>query len=271
MPGAYMKIAAAVIAGLMACSAGWAKEPAVLEQGRALLAGASYYDAVIALEPLLLQKDKSKAQQEAYIIADKACRKLVLEEHLLMREYETLYPLGSGTGPGDMKWEKILALNRLGAGITYDGMAGDYDYSYDLLRTLVKKYPDSKYAPAARFYVIRPGINDLAEVERELRELAAYVKKYPGLKEADLARLKTARINDNLWETLGQNGWPPFSSGDTDKDRERGAQSREKALKQYEKLLKGSKLDAATVKGIGERYKELKAFKISGRYYIISD
>lgn len=268
---ADVKAFVVVFGCLLFPAVGWTADFNVLDKSRELMAGTSYYEAVVVMEPLLLQKEKSDAQQESYVIAENALKKLVLEEFILMREYETLYPIGSGSGPGDMEWEKIKMLNRLGAGITYDRLGGAYDYHHDFLRALVKRYPDSRYAPAARFYNIRPGINEIKEVERELRELSAYINKYPDLKESELARLKIARINDNLWESLDQNGWPPFSSGDADKDKERAARSRRTALRLYEKLFKSDKLDAATTKEINERYKALKAFKNSGRYYIISD
>lgn len=247
-----------------------AKGPA-LGISRQLMSGASYYEAVMVLEPLLLQKEKSAAQQEAYFIAEKALRKLVLEEYLLMREYETLYPLGSGTGPGDMKWEKIITLNRLGAGITYDSMGGAYDYHHGFLRALLKKYPDGKYAPYAEFYVIWPGRNELPEVEREERELRSYIKKYPERKEADLARLKLARINDNLWDTLYHRDWPPFQSGDAEKDKSRAEECRRAAMALYKGLLKSRHLSKQDREDVKDRYDGLNSLRHSGRYYIISD
>jgi hypothetical protein len=265
-----IKLYLSVFICLSAVSLCRAQDP-VLGISRQLLAGASYYEAVTVLEPLLLQEKKSRAQQEAYTIAEEALRKLVLEEYILIREYETLYPPGSGTGPGDMKWEKITALNRLGAGITYDHMAGAYDYHHDFLRALVKKYPESKYAAAARFYTIRPGINELSEVEREQGELRAYIRKYPGLKEADLARLKIARINDNLWDTLYHGRWPPFHSGDKGKDKARAEECRREAMKLYKGLLKSRHLSNQDLKDVADRYYGLESLKHSGRYYIISD
>lgn len=267
---AKIKLCLSVFVWLGAASLCRAEAPA-LGISRQLMAGASYYEAVTVLEPLLLQNKKSVAQQVAYTIAEKALRKLVLEEYILIREYETLYPLGSGAGPGDMKWEKIITLNRLGAGITHDNMAGAYDYHHDFLRALVKKYPDSKYAAAARFYVIRPGINELKEVERELLELHAYIKKYPGLQESDLAKLKLARINDNLWDTLYHGRWPPFSSGDREKDKARAEEYRRAAMALYKGLLKSRHLSKQDLEDIKDRYNGLNSLKHSGRYYIISD
>lgn len=267
---ATIKLYLAVFVWLGAVSLCRAEAPA-LGISRQLMAGASYYEAVTVLESLLLQKEKSGAQQEAYTIAEKALKKLVLEEYILIREYETLYPLGSGRGPGDMKWEKITVLNRLGAGITYDNMAGAYDYHHDFLRALVKKYPGSKYAAAARFYIIRPGINEMKEVERELRELHAYIKKYPDLKEADLARLKIARINDNLWDTLYHGRWPPFHSGDSEKDKSRAEECRLAAIKLYKGLSKSRHLSMEDLEIVKDRYGGLNSLKHSGRYYIISD
>lgn len=248
----------------------FAAEPQALEQGRALMAGASYYAAVVALDPLLLGQEKSDAQQEAYFLADKACVVMTTEyEYLLILEFEKLHGLSTGK---DMEWEKIKTLNRLGAGITWSHMGGAYDYQRAFLRKLVERYPEGSYAPAARFYIIRPGVNDEKEVQRELRELRAYIKKYPDLREKDLARLKTARIYDNLWELLFEG--PPgrvFSSGDRKKDLKRAADSRLKALAIYRELLKSDKLDAAALKEIKDRLAGLKALKSSGRFYIFSD
>jgi len=219
----------------------------------------------------LLQKEKSVAQQEAYTIAEEALRKLVLEEYILIREYETIYPIGSGTGPGDMKWEKITELNRLGAGITFDNMAGAYDYHHAFLRTYLEKYPDGKYAPAAEFYTIRPGRNELSEVERELKELYAYVKKYPEGKESDKARLKIARINDNLWDLLYHSGWPPFSSGNKGRDEARAEECRRTSLSLYKRLLKSRYLSPEELKEAKERYDGLVSLKHSAVYFITYD
>ncbi len=262
----------AFIAAIAACSwvPAFAADTQVLEQGRALMSGASYYAAVVALEPLLLGQEKSDAQQEAYFLADKACMVMTTEyEYLLILEFEKLHGLSTGK---DMEWAKIKTLNRLGAGITWSHMGGTYDYQRAFLRKLVERYPDGSYAPAARFYVIRPGVNDENEVQRELRELRAYIKNYPDLKEKDLARLKIARIYDNLWELLFEG--PPgrvFSSGDREKDLKRAADSRMKALAIYRELVKSDKLDAATLKEINDRRAWLKALKPSGRFYIFSD
>lgn len=243
-------------------------EVSILDKSRELLKGASYYEAITTLEPLLLQKEKSDDQQEAYLVADKICR-ILIHDYLLMREFESIYGLSSGK---DMEWEKIKVLNRLGARISYSTMAGEYDYNYAFLGTLLNKYPDSRYAPAAKFYMITPGYNEAKDVERELRELKGYVGKYPDLKETDLARLKIARINDNLWQILSEDyGREPFGSGDRDKDAKRAAKCRLEALRQYKLVLNDRKVDENILKGVRTRYGELKGFKRTNRYWILND
>ena len=249
---------------------GRAEDASLLDKSRELMKGASYYAAIMTLEPLLLQKEKSDDQQEAYLIADKICGIFVNDyDYLLMREFESIYGLSSGK---DMQWEKIKALNRLGAGITYDQMAGSYDYQYAFLKTLLERYPDSPHAPAAKFYMIRPGFNVIKDVELELQELNRYVKKYPDLKESDLARLKIARINDNLWQILSSDyGREQFTGGDRDKDAKRAAKSRLTALNLYKIVLTNKKIDVKTLQEVRERYVDLKKLKLTNRYWILND
>ncbi|HOI41383.1 MAG TPA: hypothetical protein PK523_00425 [Elusimicrobiales bacterium] len=243
-------------------------ETSALEISRSLMAGASYYEAVVALEPLLLGKEKSAAQMEAYHLADLISNKLI-GEFLLIAEFEKLPR--TTTYPEHLKWEKIVSLNRLGAGITYDHLCGCYDYHHAFLRTLLERYPDGKYAPAAEFYTIQPGRNELSEVERELKELYAYIKKYPEGKESDKARLKIARINDNLWDLLYHGGWPPFSSGDKAGDGKRAEACRRIALSLYKGLLKSRHLSPEDLKDVKERYEGLGSLKHSSVYYITYD
>ncbi|KAF0124397.1 MAG: hypothetical protein FD189_2434 [Elusimicrobia bacterium] len=235
---------------------------------RDLMAGASYYEAVIALEPLLLGKEMSDAQMEAYYLADRISNKLI-GEFLLITEFEKLP--STTTYREYMKWEKIVRLNRLGAGITYDHMCGCYDYHHAFLRTYLEKYPAGNYAPAAEFYTIRPGRNELSEVERELKELYAYVKKYPEGRESDKARLKIARINDNLWDLLYHGGWPPFSSGDKARDGARAEECRRTSLSLYKRLLKSRHLSPEELKEAKDRYDGLVSLKHSSVYYITYD
>lgn len=244
-----------------------AENPA-LEISRSLMAGASYYEAVVALEPLLFGKEKSDAQMEAYYLADLISNKLI-GEFLLIAEFEKLPR--TTTYPEHLKWEKIVRLNRLGAGITFDRLCDCYDYHHAFLRTLLERYPDGKYAPAAEFYTIRPGRNELAEVERELKELYAYIKKYPKGKESDKARLKIARINDNLWDLLYHGGWPPFSRGDKAGDGKRAEECRKTALSLYKGLLKSRHLSPEALKDVKERYEGLGSLKHSSVYYITYD
>lgn len=247
-----------------------AEDGLLLDKSRELMKGASYYEAITTLEPLLLQKEKSDDQQEAYLIADKICDSFVNDyDHLLIREFESIY--GSSSGK-DMEWEKIKNLNRLGAGITYEHMAGSYDYQYAFLKTLLERYPDSRYAPAARFYMIKPGFNVMKDVERELRELSNYVEKYPDLKESDLARLKIARIDDNLWQILSADyGREQFTGGDRDKDAQRAVKCRLAALKLYQAVLKSKKIDSKTLEEVRVRDGQLKEFKQTNRFWILND
>ena len=260
----------AMTAAFLFPGVGRTEDNSLLDKSRELMKGASYYAAIMTLEPLLVQKERSDAQQEAYLIADKICGIFVNDyDYLLIREFESIYGVSSGK---DMEWEKIKALNRLGAGITYSSMAGSYDYQYAFLATLLKRYPDSSYAPAAKFFMIRPGYNEIKDVERERRELNNYVKKYPDLKEADLARLKLARINDNLWQILSADyGREQFTSGDRDKDANRAAKSRLTALRRYQLVLNNKKIDEKILKEVRERYKELKGLKRTNRYWILND
>ncbi len=120
--------------------------------------------------------------------------------------------------------------------------------------------------------MIKSGYNELKDVERELRELNAYVNKYPDLKESDLARLKIARINDNLWQILSSDyGREQFTGGDRDKDAKRAAKSRLTALNLYKTVLTNKKIAVKTLQEVRERYEDLKKLKQTNRYWILND
>lgn len=244
----------------------------LLDTSRELLKGNSYYAAITTLEPLLLQKEKSSAQEEAYLIANKICTIFINEnDDLLILEYDKKFGV-SPSDEGYMGWEKIKSLNRLGAEITFDHMGGGYDYTYAFLKKLLERYPRSRYAPAAKFYMIRPGQNSIKAVEWELRELNGYLKKYPDLKESDLARLKIARINDNLWQILSSDyGREQFTGGDRDKDAKRAVRCRQAALKLYRTVLNNKRIDSKDLGEVRERYRQLKEFKQTNRYWILND
>ena len=238
-----------------------------LEKAEALTTELKFYEALVALEPLLMSDEKSEAQEEALWIANMLCEKLA---KIFMEEYLKV--------SSDIKTEELKVLNQLGADINWNYFVG-YVYSYGFLKRLLELYPDSSWAPSAEYYLIKKGYPVGAlDHDETLEALHTYVTKYAksGLAEVYMAYLDIANINHGIWAVLTYPDEPgpegnmgdDFASGDPENDQKRAATCRTEALKCYAKFIANGQ-GAAERKDALEWYEKLKQNEKSGFWFII--
>ena len=140
-------------------------------------------------------------------------------------------------------------------------------------------YPDSRWRPAAEYYLIKKGYNKPERVEKWLNELYSYVDENArsGLGELYSAYLDIAHLNDSLWQLLT---YPdevysvPFSSGDPELDKEKAAQYKVEALKYYAKAIiggYGGRFGYPQWFDTRNRFQKLQQDKKANRVWIIYD
>ena len=219
-----------------------------LEKAEALITELKFYEAMVALEPLLMNDEKSEAQEEALWLANMLCVKLmeVLDDELM--------EVNRQRNPGQVRYaklEKKVFLNQLGANIAYSELGGTFVYHYGFLKRLLKLYPKSSWCPVAEYYLIGKGYSVAAlDRDKALKALYTYVKKHTksGLVEVYMAYLDIAAINHGIWSVLAHPEDDPtgfnlifeYTSGDPEKDKERASICKAEALKYYAKCLVGS-------------------------------
>lgn len=203
----------------------------------------NYYEAILALQPLLMSDTKSKEQEEALWLA-----------HTLLIKWEKEIIENGAFGKGTH--EKIGILNKLGA--DFDNVEINFGYRYGFLHRLIDAYPDTPKQPIAEYALIQSGypvpqdifdkVGNLSEksepAEGTLSALHAYIEKYEktGRAEVYLAYLDIAHIHHGLWAVLTFPDHPyvamfdTFGTGDPEKDKKLADSHREIALKYYAKF-----------------------------------
>lgn len=253
-----------------------------LEKSEGLITALKFYDALLALEPLLTIDEKSEDQEKALWLANMLSDRLQRE---LTDEYREYYQEHKGRGfiRGDLskEWGKVDILNRLGARFAYFEIGGAFLYHYGFLKRLVELYPDSEWRPAAEYYLIQEGAPAPRDAQKTLKALYAYVKKYQksGLTEIYMAYLEIARINHGLWAFLAHPNDDPFgaaaeyTSGDSEKDKKLAKTHKAEALKYYAKFIlsRFQGKYAGQRKHVLESYKELKQNKATGYDILVID
>lgn len=247
-----------------------------LEKTEVLIAESKFYEAMMALEPLLITDQKSKDQEEALWHANMLCEALVTT---LTTDYHNERS-NTSSDSTPMKREKVENLNRLGAGIYYDGgelCSDSYLYDYDFLKRFIENYPNSPRKPIAEYYLMRVkyfrwGGDTLTGNEDEaLKALHAYVKKYAknGLAEVYRAYLDIAYINHGLWAllTYPEEFFGPMDGLPSGEDRTRAEVYKANALKYYAKFI-ANKYYPDLKKSAREHYTDLIQNKKSGLFFI---
>ena len=261
-----------------------------LDKAEALITELKFYDALIALEPLLTTDQKNDDQEEALWLANTLCNQLMrgltdefreIELDSLWREFRDelkTYPNLQRSGVA-LKWEKAATLNRLGANVTYNEIGAGYWYHYGFLKRLITLYPNSSWRPAAEYYLIQEGYPTPGDIDKTLDTLHSYVEKYAksGLAEVYMAYLDIAHLNHGLWAVLAHPDDPysrhfEISSGDPEKDKQRAARHKAEALKYYAKfIVRYGNIVRYEGKDVIENFEELKQNKNSGYGWIFYD
>ncbi|MDE0484638.1 MAG: hypothetical protein OXI67_18835 [Candidatus Poribacteria bacterium] len=214
-----------------------------------LIIDGDYYEALLALEPLLTSKVKSETQEKALWIAHQLgekVTKMVVAECDEIRS-EVMKRTGNNILAGDARSqlysEKVNPINQLGANILSNEMGTFYDKGF--LRQLIDKYPDSPKRPFAEYHLFysleSAQIEDSLEgVYEYLDVLHTYVEKYEktGRAEVYMAYRDFAHINHGIWAMLTFPDDPGIdfnvvSSGDPEKDKQSAARHKAEALKYY--------------------------------------
>ena len=189
----------------------------------------NYYEAILALRPLLMSDTKSKEQEEALWLA-----------HTLMIKWEKEI-IENNLGEENTD-QKIGILNKLGA--NFDNIEINWGYRYGFLHRLKETYPNTLKQPIIEYALIQSGYPVPQDIEASLSALHAYIKKYEktGRAEVYKAYLDIAHIHHGIWAAITFTNHPAvamfggFGSGDPEKDKKQADPHREIALKYYAKF-----------------------------------
>lgn len=189
----------------------------------------NYYEAILALKPLLMRDTKSKEQEEALWLA-----------HTLMIKWEKNV-IENELGKQDTN-EKISTLNKLGA--NFDNVEINWGYRYGFLHRLKESYPNTLKQPIVEYALIQSGYPVPRDIEASLSALHAYIEKYEKTARAEVykAYLDIAHIHHGLWAAITFSDhdyvgmFEPFGTGDPEKDKKLAESHRETALKYYAKF-----------------------------------
>ena len=189
----------------------------------------NYYDAVLALKPLLMSDTKSKEQEESLWLA-----------HTLLIKWEREI-IENDLWEKDIN-QKIKILNQLGA--NFDNIDINFGYRYGFLHRLIEAYPNTQKQPIAEYALIQSGYDVPRDIDKSLTALHAYIEKYEKTGRAEVYRayLDIAHIHHGIWAAITFSDHPfvamfaPFASGDPKKNKILADSHREIALKYYAKF-----------------------------------
>ena len=189
----------------------------------------NYYEAILALKPLLMHDTKSKEQEDALWLA-----------HTLMIKWEK--EIIENELFGQDTNQKIGILNKLGA--NFDNVEINWGYRYGFLHRLKESYPNTLKQPIVEYALIQSGYPVPRDIEASLSALHAYIKKYEKTARAEVykAYLDIAHIHHGLWAAITFSDhdyvgmFDPFGTGDPEKDKKLADSHREIALKYYAKF-----------------------------------
>lgn len=247
-----------------------------LEKTEVLIAESKFYEAMMALEPLLMTDQKSKDQEEALWHANMLCEELV--STLTTNYHNEQANTSSDSAP--MKREKVENLNRLGADIYYDGgelSSESYLYGYGYLKRFIENYPNSPRIPIAEYYIIRSeyfgwsGDTLTGDADEALKALHTYTNKYAknGFPEVYKAYLDIAHINHGRWAilTYPEEFFGPMDGLPSGEDLTRAEVCKANALKYYAKFI-ANKYYPDLKKSARKHYTDLIQDKKSGLFFI---
>lgn len=199
-----------------------------IDTAEKLIMSEKYYDAILALKPLLISDTKSEDQEEAFWLAHTVTinwQRWIFENGLW----------------GELLNKKIETLNQLGA--NFNNTEINIGYRYGFLQRLIDTYPNSHKFPIAEYALIQSGYPVPLDIDKTLAALHAYIEKYEntGRSEVYRAYLDIAHIHHGLWSAITFSDNPDvrmyaeMGSGVLEKDKKLAESHREIALKYYAK------------------------------------
>ena len=218
-----------------------------LTEAEKLTSTEKYYEAILALEPLLMSDEKSEAQEEALWLA-----------HQLAKKYEPVIQNGywhSETEAETEFWQKAKSentprLNLLVGGDFWAGAMYYFGYDYGFLQRLIDEYPNTPKRPITEYYLIRKGDVVLGYGPATIQAYLAYIEKYEktGRVEVYMAYRDLAHIHHGIWAALtfpkesDAGMWDGFGHGgyyssieDPEKEKTTAAAHKAEAEKYYVK------------------------------------
>ncbi len=183
-----------------------------LREAEKLISTERYYEATLALEPLLMHDEKSEAQEEALWLAHQLGEKVAEK---ISNEYSAMQRMSEPEDLERKRWDRaafraatksVKQINALGAEIFYSE-PGDLFFYYDgFLQRLIERYPETPKRGVAEYYLIFDGLNVPRQenLSLTLKTLHAYIEKYEktGRAEVYKAYLDIAHIHHGLWAAL---------------------------------------------------------------------
>ena len=209
-----------------------------------LIRSEKYYEAILALEPLLRNETKSQAQEKALWLA-----------HQLAKKWEPMIQKGywlSETEAEEKYWHQLKAestprLNVLVGGDFWARAMYYFGYDYGFLQRLIDEYPNTPKRPLAEYYLIQKGAVVPGYDAETIQAYHAYIEKYEntGRAEVYMAYRDLAHIHHGIWAALtfsdesSAGMWDGFgydgdySSKDPEKEKATAAAHKVEALKYY--------------------------------------
>ena len=258
-------------------------ETEALKKAESLITELKFYEALIALEPLLMTHEKSQAQEQALWIANTLGVEVaenITAEHDALRRYPDYGRFSDDDPRTQHLRQKRQAVDYLGADIDYHEIAGAYFYQYGFLERLLALYPKSRWAPIAEYYLIHKNRPlETVDAEKTIPVLLAYVKKHAnsGYFEVSMAYYDLATLYHGIWAALAYPELDPgveaYTIGDAANAKERAAVCKTEALKYYAKFIVSDYQETRwrTQEIVRQAYQDLKHEKNVNRYFLYYD
>ncbi len=252
-----------------------------IKKSHELIEAGKYYDALLALKPLLTSDQKSEAQEDALWLAHQLGDKVT---GMIDSELQANYHRMAKAGKTDLARQaekktfkaKVKPLNELGARIYDYAEMQDRHYDKGFLQRLIDEYPKTLKRPFAEYELIftGEGIPRSGFAEDTLKTLYDYISKYEktGRVEVYRAYLDLAHLHHGLWAVLTYPDEPGpsggmgagYTSDDPEEDKKRAAEHRSEAIKYYALYhLNPHRLPA------DESYQRLKNNEEFGWFYVV--
>ncbi len=173
---------------------------------------------------------------------------------------------GGGRNPDCMRREAAALNAKFGEGsFKYEHSILFISYTGKQYRELLERYPSSKYATEARFYLLLQNLE--GKPEEVLPRIRKFYSKYAKGEWKRRTNLLWARVNEDIWHVHRDWSWVLYNEKlDQDELVVRAEPYRQEALKAYAKLKGKNDFVGRAAK---EEYSKLKANQDDGHLYSI--